>query len=157
MQLSLVRDYSDETCTLGVLTAGALALQTLELPWIPNPPALCGLPERSCVPASSYQLVRHDTKKHPHTWALVNRAVDVFHELADMPPGDFGRTAVLIHVGNFPRDSLGCILVGRTRERMGGEWMVGESRDAFTALQAILPWDDSSTLSISYSTGARPS
>jgi len=41
-----------------------------------------------------------------------------------------GFTAIEIHWGNFPRDTRGCLLVGRTRAAN----FVGNSREAFRAL-----------------------
>lgn len=71
MNLFLRRDYSGEDCTLGILTVGSLALDTLELPWIADPSCKGGHPEKSCVPAGTYLLALHDTPDHPRTFALV--------------------------------------------------------------------------------------
>lgn len=44
------------------------------------------------------------------------------------------RTDILIHPGNFPSDTLGCILVGQTK----GTDYIGESRAAFDKLWPII-------------------
>jgi Family of unknown function (DUF5675) len=157
MDLTLVRDVAAASYTYGTLSYGdGLPLQTLELPWLPLPGALCGRPDVSCVPAGVYQLALHDTPAHPHTWALVNAELNVFHESADAPPGGGTcRFACLIHVANIPSELEGCIGVGRTREtaRPPGIW---QSADAFRALQAAVPWMSGHTLTISYAAGVTP-
>lgn len=153
MNLTLVRDYAGEDCTLGPLTVNGHTFDTLAPPWKADPRGVCGHPDQSCVPAGEYQLVPHDTPAHPRTWALVNSALGIYHET--VPEGCFGRTAVLLHTGNFPRDSLGCILIGRTRRYVGEQWMVTDSRNAFAEFKAILPWTEH-VLTISYAPGISP-
>ena len=125
------------------------AFQTLEKPWVPSPDGTPGgLAGASCVPAGIYRLERHDTPHHPRTWALVNPGLGVYHEPGDVPPGQSGRCAVLIHPGNVQEDSEGCILIGMARGILGSESAIVGSRQAFARLQELLPWDDSHTLSI---------
>lgn len=45
-----------------------------------------------------------------------------------------GFTAIEIHWGNFPRDTHGCLLVGKT----DGVNFVGQSREEFDALMVVL-------------------
>jgi hypothetical protein len=86
-------------CIEGVmLIDGIFYGYTLELPWRAN------LPDVSCIPCGVYQvqkaLSEHFTAKLGH---------DVFlPHILDVP----GRLGVLIHGGNKPSDSLGCVLVG---------------------------------------------
>lgn len=152
MHLSLVRDIAGRVSTLGTLTAGELVIQTLELPWRPAPPpSLCGMRGRSCLPAGDYTLALHDTPKHPHTWALVNPTLGVYHEPGDVPhTAEFCRTACLIHIANYPDELEGCIGVGLRRSNAWGPWMILDSRKAFAALEAALPWTDDHTLTIAY-------
>jgi Family of unknown function (DUF5675) len=51
-------------------------------------------------------------------------------ELVDVP----GRSDIRVHVGNFPKDTLGCTLVGQTK----AQDTVFESQAAFTALLTLL-------------------
>jgi len=154
MILHLLRDLASPQCTLGTITIGSLTVQTLERPWIPAPSGLCGVPNFSCVPAGTYQLARHDTPKHPKTWALVNPELGIYHE--EIPAGCIGRNACLLHPGNWAEQLEGCIAPGMTRSQMGGQWMVGESVKAFEAIQALVPWVDGHILIIEYAPGVTP-
>ena len=135
-----MRDYSDPRCTLGTLQAGGLTLQTLELPWEPLPNVPYGRPDRSCVPEGTYSLELHDSPRHPHTWALVNQALGVYHDPSQVPASG-GRCECLLHPANVSSELEGCIAVGRQREQFStGEWWISLSDDAFTALQTAVPW-----------------
>lgn len=148
-ELLLIRDYSGPVCTLGRLIVGDLVLQTLERPWIAYPPHLCGHPDTSCVPAGGYALALHDTPKFPKHFALVNEALGIYHE--SVPAGAFGRTACLIHAANYVEQLEGCCAVGRERQVAGiNQWMVLDSRDAYAALQAAVPWVAGYTLTVEY-------
>jgi len=65
----------------------------LELPWLDN------RVEVSCVPERVYTVQKHISPKFG----------ECFHVL-DVP----GRTDILIHKGNYKKDTKGCILPGRT-------------------------------------------
>lgn len=145
MNLTLTRDYSG-ACTLGRLIAGDLTLQTLERPWVAYPPYLCGHPDTSCVPSGVYELVLHDTPKFPRHFALVNPSLGVYHET--VPAGQIGRVACLLHVANDVEQVEGCIALGLKREYVGDQWMVLNSRDAYAAFEAAVPWVSGHTLTI---------
>lgn len=157
MDLELIRDTVRVNFTYGTIRIGSLELQTLELPWSPEPGALCGRPDRSCVPAATYQLAIHDSPAHPRTWALVNTDLNVYHELPpDLPAGCIARSACLIHVANYPSQLEGCIAVGRIRSDLTQPAAIWQSADAFRALQSVLPWTGGHTLTISYVAGVEP-
>lgn len=146
MKLTLWRHAYLDACTLGWLqvNTSALTLATLSEPWIPDPfdgkggqRRGAGIPE-SCVPDGAYNLVPHDTEKHPNVWALVNPTLDVFHLPGDIPAGRSARSAILIHQGNTVTDTEGCILVGMRFGMMGGSHAVLESRKALDMLRAAL-------------------
>jgi hypothetical protein len=146
VNLILTRDYSDARCTLGRLSVGTLELQTLELPWEPLPNVPYGRPDRSCVPEGLYALELHDSPRHPHTFALVNPALGIYHDNSSIPAGG-GRCEVLIHPANVTAELQGCIAVGRRREKFStGEWWISLSDDAFAALQNAVPWTAGNTL-----------
>lgn len=148
MHLVLVRDTEHADATLGTITIGSLVLQTLELPWVPDPPALCGHPDLSCVPSGDYRLVLHDSARHPKTFALVAPSLGVYHMPADIPAGCVGRYAVLIHQGNWASDSEACLLLGRGRSYVNGRSMVTFSDAAMDAFKALVPWIEGHTLTI---------
>lgn len=137
--------------TFGVLVvAGALALQSLERPWVPAPDgAPCGHPETSCLPAGTYDMVLHSTPDHPYTWALVNPLLNVYHEPGDAPP-DVGtcRSACLIHSANLVEQLAGCVGVGLARSLLGGEPDIASSAAAFARLKSAVPWVNGHTLTI---------
>lgn len=156
MDLQLVRDVAQVSYSYGTLTLDALTLQTLELGWAPEPGAVCGRPDRSCVPAGAYQLALHDSPKHPKTWALVNPDLGLYHEPDDVPAGvTVCRIACLLHVANYPTELEGCIGVGRTRDTAQPP-AIWQSASAMALLQAALPWVDGHTLTISYAAGVSP-
>jgi hypothetical protein len=72
-------------------------LCTLELPWVDEHND--GISDRSVsrIPAASYEVRPWNSTKFPGTFRLSD------------PPG---RSAILIHAGNHPRNTHGCILVG---------------------------------------------
>jgi hypothetical protein len=56
------------------------------------------------------------------------------YEICDVP----GRTAILFHQGNAPKDSEGCVLVGLTASWVEGQPFIGASRLAFDCLKDIV-------------------
>lgn len=152
MHLELIRDTKRTDAVLGTLTVDSTVFQTLELPWVPIDGALCGKPCASCVPLGDYSLVLHDSVEHPKTFELVNPALGVYQSA--VPDGCIGRCEVLLHNGNYPRNSLGCILLGGGRAFIaGGLSMVTSSDVALKTFQALVPWIDGHTLSIVDGTG----
>lgn len=79
-------------CTVGRLTFENFHCVTLELPWQDNQQDI------SCIPAGIYDYVKY--KSPSKGWVLL---------LTDVP----GREWVEVHAGNFTRQILGCVLVGR--------------------------------------------
>ena len=98
MHLLLNRFLMSGVQTLGVLTAindlhqGVYKCNTLELPWKQNARQV------SCIPAGMYDVVKRQSPKYGQHFQLLN-----------VP----GRDMILIHSGNFTRDTHGCILVGQ--------------------------------------------
>jgi len=77
-------------------------------------------PGHPCIPAGIYKVVLTPS---PHLGY-------VCPEVLDVP----GRTAIRWHIGNYPKDVLGCCIVGTTL----GTDFVGNSKVAFEALMAKL-------------------
>lgn len=112
MDLVLARPLYTQQYTLGFLYVDDLKLATIELPWIPfDGPG--GTPKKSCVPEGTYTVKPHDSLKFPNTYILTNPELGVYAMPGDIPSGQkWGRSAILIHVGNSTADILGCIAVG---------------------------------------------
>lgn len=77
-------------------------------------------PGHPCIPAGEYPIILSFS---PH-FKMVTP------ELVGVP----GRSDIRIHPGNYPKDSLGCILVGDTRQPN----FVGLSKAAFASLMTLL-------------------
>lgn len=94
--------------TLGVLDYAGKRFSTVEKPWRGN------RPYESCIPESTYPMRRHDSPKFgKRTW-----------EIAEVP----GRTHILIHVANYPRNVVGCVGLGL--QPLAGFAGVGSSKQA---------------------------
>lgn len=120
MHLNLERDDANEMRTLGKLSIGDAQFFTVELPWIENPHGPGGLKLKSCVPAGAYTVRPHTSRNFPNTYALTNPDQGVWYQPGDMPKGQqWGRSAILIHVGNTVKDIRGCIAVGMERYEHG--------------------------------------
>lgn len=122
--MRLTRYEYGESATFGKLhLPDGSVLETLEPPWLDNEPFV------SCVPDGTYQLVHHDSSKYPDTWALTGETVSHFES-----PG-FARYTCVFHAGNFPRETVGCILVAEDRY---GEQLTATSRAAMEQLRLAM-------------------
>lgn len=148
-ELVLIRDTFTQFETLGTLTIGNQRLHTIERPWVAgnNPDEEGGEPGKSCVPEGLYQLELHNTVKHPHTFALVNPALDIAHY-----PTVGMRSAVLIHSANWAYELEGCIALGLGRmvDRKPdlNEWRITSSLAALKQFLRLVPWETGHTLKI---------
>ena len=112
----LTRTYTpDGEATLGKLELpNGWSCYTLELPWKANQRMV------SCIPEGAYALglvssplvTRLSGGKHLKAW-----------ELLDVP----NRSHILLHAGNYLRDTRGCILVGAEHTKSDKGWMVSRS------------------------------
>jgi hypothetical protein len=141
MNLTLQRLVS-VGCTSGRLSGDAVLLHTLELPWVPEDGFPGGLPDKSCVPAGVYDLVLHDTPKHPRSFALVNPDLGVIHEPDPAFPN--ARVGCLIHIANVTAELEGCIGVGLSAVGC----TLYSSAEAYAQFQAAVPWVTGHTLTI---------
>jgi hypothetical protein len=96
IKLLLVRDTFSKESTIGELFInGERICDTLENPWLDNQRRI------SCIPEGEYK-VRIRLPRESATR-------DYMHLLVkDVKDRDY----ILFHIGNFPRDTSGCILVG---------------------------------------------
>lgn len=138
MNIELRRYAYLTKCTLGRLYAGPLVLETIERPWLRDPRGPGGQRVQSCVPDGVYRVIPHSSSKFGAVWALVNPDLGVWYQPGDIPAGQpWGRSAILIHVGNTVGDVIGCIAVGLRAQQLA-EYSVLESRIAIEQLRAAL-------------------
>lgn len=96
-------EYGDEA-TFGTLhLPDGSTLDILECPWLDNRPNV------SCVPEGTYHLEPHSSAKYADTWALVGETVSHW-------PSSKPRSACVFHIGNWAKDTRGCLLPGTERE-----------------------------------------
>lgn len=128
--MKLIRDSADAERTYGTLQDddGTVIVQTLERPWADNAHNI------SCIPAGTYPAFRFDS---PHI------GYQLF-QLANVPD----RVGIDIHIGNTPKDTQGCILVGNERGQVGGADAVLQSKAAFKAFMDHLDGIDRFTLTV---------
>jgi len=138
MNVTLDRLSHQADATLGWLTLGVERIATLEEPWRPEAYQFSGQRVQSCVPEGTYRLVRHDGAHWKDTWALVNPQLRVYHQQADIPPGEVAHFAVLIHAGNSLADTEACILVGLRHGRELDKPWIYKSQDALARVRSIL-------------------
>ena len=85
----------------------------------------------------TYELRPHDSERFPGTYALVNETLGVYYQTR--PAGQtWGRTAILIHVGNRVKDVIGCVAVGLEHGELYGSRAVLSSRQAMEQLRGML-------------------
>ena len=116
MKAVLIRLQNDLNQTLGILQFfdqenKLLECKTMELPWRDNQRNV------SCIPSGTYQVRKHVSPKFGET----------FHVL-DVP----GRSEILIHTGNYNRDTLGCILPGAKFADINGDGLKDVTSSAIT-------------------------
>ena len=126
MNLILTRYSYAADFTQGRLMVGnALDLHTLENPWRGNAPFV------SCIPEGHYEMEPYDSARHPHTWRIfgdtVGRDIDSLSDTVH-------RFGILVHIGNKPTDTSGCVLAG-TNQDPGRVW---DSAEAMRQLNLIL-------------------
>ncbi len=121
----IVRSYQSKQVTLGVGMVKRkwklpFFFYTLELPWKENRQNV------SCIPCGKYWARKWDSNKHGHCIYL---------------EGTAPRGPILIHPGNWVKDSKGCILVGRTQtfKNATQRFMVTHSRATLDEILSMLP------------------
>ena len=114
MKLTLTRTQETANCTFGVLDWDGLHFcVTLELPWFNN------MNNISCISEGTYKCKRHSSQKFGEVWQVM-----------DVP----NRDEILIHAGNLPTDTHGCILVGANRGIVNNEKGIINSKETLRSL-----------------------
>ena len=86
-----------------------LVLFTLENPWKDNARSI------SCIPAETYPCRIVDSPRFGRVYGVTNVR---------------NRSHILIHAGNYPRDTSGCILIGQTGDILSPTMFIGNSQKA---------------------------
>ena len=101
INLLIIRDeFTDKSIIGKLFLNGEWLCDTLELPYRDNQRSI------SCIPDGQYK-VRLRTAKESATRNYLHLLVE---DVKD-------RKYILVHIGNFPKDTRGCILVGVGREQ----------------------------------------
>lgn len=122
-KLHLHRFYNDQNRTLGMLTIVGdpnFTLWTCENPWLDNTPF------KSCIPRGVYTCKPFSGTKYKEVYQVM--------DVAD-------RWSVLIHWGNTPKDTQGCILLGLQCGEVLGEQGVLNSKKAVKKLKKALDYE----------------
>ncbi len=92
---------------------------TLENPWKDNQRNI------SCIPEGTYTVVPNHTKAHPDTYRVLKVE---------------NRSGILIHIGNYPKDTHGCILVGLKQIDLDKDGVldIAQSTDAIESLYELI-------------------
>ena len=114
--ITLTRIEQSEECTRGVLVFGDHAFFTLEPPWRNNQVNV------SCVPGGEYICEVDSSPKYGNVYHIRNVV---------------GRSHILFHVGNYPRNTQGCILVGSRLGTLENTPAVLSSRQAIDRLYGL--------------------
>lgn len=119
MRLTLHRYLDTGKSTAGLLFLdGEFACHTLENPWKNNERRV------SCIPEGTYRLgLRTEGGWDERAGKKFPAMHKGMIELQDVPD----RTFILMHWGNYPKDTEGCILLGKT----AGVDMVGSSVETY--------------------------
>ena len=116
----------DNSCTIGKLTTeSGFTCYTMENPWKNNEKNV------SCIPAGWYKLT---TRMSPIVERTSRGEFKMGWEVTDV----VGRSFIMIHVGNWVKDTDGCPLVGRDISFSRQGFMVTHSVDTFRKFMAEL-------------------
>ena len=111
--LLLIRDtFTDKSVVGKLYLNGEFYGHTLELAWEDNKKRV------SCIPKGVYEVEKRHTETSKYKYEHLH--------IKDVP----NRELILMHIGNYPKNSKGCILIGNTRALN----FVGESRKVFYKL-----------------------
>lgn len=113
----LIRYHFGLRATLGILKLNVAhsPIYTLELPWRENAADI------SCIPVGSYKVTPYSSEKFPNVYQINN-----------VP----GRDSILLHVGNSPTDTHGCVLLGKGVSPTTP--MISNSKEALELLRSLV-------------------
>lgn len=140
-RLLLERKPSGEAETEGFMSFSGHMLASIEQEWRPDPDRPGGESNNSCVPDGIYHLRPHTRPNGDEVVALVNEDLGVYYLEEDMPP-EGGRFLILMHIGNWSSDIVGCIAPGTSKSISDKGPMVTSSRAAMNQIMDYLDGDD---------------
>jgi len=126
MDLYLAREWLTPRSTTGILMVEGQVFYTLELP------VRDGLPG-SAIPPGRYPIRLLSSPRFMQvglTDEWVREYAPLMPHIVDIP----GRSLIMIHWGNEPDETDGCVLIGLSHEQD----FVGSSRTAFAAFYALI-------------------
>lgn len=129
--------YEGSDCTLGDLGNDDVKFATLERPWQDNLNNISCIPESPINPATSERIPYLCT----HFEGSESATAECW-QINGVP----NREDVLLHIGNFVRNTKGCILIGTDSGRMDGEKAVIHSTIALERLKEYIGRDDEGKL-----------
>lgn len=143
--ITIKRAYlPDGSATLGKLSMDGFECCTLENPWQANQARV------SCITEGVYTL---RMRPSPIVERTSGGAFSVGWEVTNVQ----GRTFIMIHPGNWQKDTAGCILPGRYFSWNASHGpMVTASRDTFAGLMEALSGRDEWTLDVRCNTAEWP-
>lgn len=90
----------------------------------------------SKLPAGQYQCIRGEHRLHSSPIPFAT------FEITGVP----GHSQILFHVGNYNKDSDGCVLLGKYTQEANGTQMIGLSRSTFYKFMTLQSGVDKFTL-----------
>lgn len=112
-------NYTDKSTIGRLYVDGVFECFTLELPYLDNANNV------SSIPVGTYHYVKRQTEHSKYNYEHLH--------LKDVPNRDY----ILLHIGNYPIDTNGCILVGNAI----GVDAVWNSKDTFDKLMCKVSAD----------------
>lgn len=125
MKAILTRIFKDEKQTLGELSVDDLTLFTLELPDLNDDGIEDNETRASCIADGIYPVIRHTSPKFGECFWV-----------KEVP----GRSAILIHPGNYHWHTLGCILLGMNQKDMNNDGLI-DNVSSKKAMSKLLKYD----------------
>lgn len=118
----------DEYGTFGKLETDNFSCYTVELPWRENQRRI------SCIPEGEYVCQLRYFSDPSHKWYQRS-----YYEVNSVP----GRSAIFIHIANFPSDIEGCIGLGKAQAvTQQGQKMITHSAKTINEFHTLMNGDD---------------
>jgi hypothetical protein len=123
--LRIIRYNHHSAATVGdIIFPCGTVLKSLELPWLDNARG------QSCVPVGLYEV---KLRQSPVVERTSKGKYKEGYEICNVP----NRTFIMFHIGNYPRNSDGCVLTGMkegTHEGVPAVWSSAAAFDIFMDL-----------------------